>query len=221
VTGPIRRPDLHDMIRELCEDTQHRELYMRKRKPRYHVTNNPPLLVQLKAAATPKASVDSGTARPASSKPSAAIDSIDTLLEIDKQAAAWLRVLGQDDPGNVVRCVVQVGALAPSQDHCGRKTPKRGEDGQVICCTFHDIESDVRRWWSKARVVTSWDLPPFRPDNTCPICAVRGSLRIRVEERLAMCTEEACREVWDETTIGLLADHIRAENHEGEEDKAS
>jgi hypothetical protein len=213
MTGVSSRPDLHDMVRELCEYTKHRELFWgRRRGARYHVTENPPLLVQLKAAATPKASVDAGTARPAASKPSAAIDSIDTLLEIDSQAAAWLRALGEDDPGNVIRCVVQVGALAVSQEHCGRKAPKRDEHGHVICCTYHEIESDVRRWWSRARVVTSWDQPPFRPDNTCPICGERGTLRIRAEEQLAMCID--CRAVWDAETLGLLAAHIRAENHE-------
>lgn len=221
MTAPIRRLDLHELVRELCESTKHWEFYMRKGKARHHVTINPPLLVQLSAAATPKASVESGTARPASSKPSAAIEAIDTLLRIDRQAAAWVRRLKQDDPGNVIGCVVQLGALAMGQDYCGRKTPKRADDGQVTCCTFHQIESDVRRWWSWARVVTRWDLPPWQPDNTCPLCGTRGSLRVRVVERLAVCTEDQCRETWDEATIGLLADHIRAENHEVEEEQAS
>lgn len=221
MTATIRRLDLHDLVRELCESTLNREFYMRKRKPRYHVTLNPPLLVQLSAASTPKPSVESGAARPAASKPSAAIEAIDTLLRIDDQAAAWVRRLGQDDPGNTVKCVAQLGALAAGQDHCGRKTPRRDEDGRVICCTYHCIESDVRRWWSWARVVTRWDLPPWQPDNTCPLCGTRGSLRVRVVERLAVCTEDQCRETWDEATIGLLADHIRAENHEVDEQQAS
>lgn len=216
MSGP-RRMDLYDLVRELCEKTQHWEFYMRKRKPRHHVTTNPPLLVQLAAASTPNPSVEAGASRPAASKPSAAIDAIDTLMRIDHEAAAWVRRLGQDDPGNTIRCVVQVGALAVAQDRCDRASAKRDEHGRVICCAYHRIETDVRRWWSWARIVTRWDLPPWQPDNTCPLCGARGTLRVRAVERLATCTEDACRETWDETTIGLLADHIRAENHEGEE----
>lgn len=213
--NPHRRLDLVDLVRELTQTTQHHELYMRKQRPRHHVTTNPPLLVQLSAASTPKASVESGTSRPAASKPSAAIEAIDTLLRIDHYAAAWLRSLGEDDPGNVIQCVVRLGALA-AQDHCIRSTPRRNEIGWVVCCRYHQIEADVRRWWTWARVVTRWDLPPWQPDNTCPLCGNRGTLRVRIAERLAMCSEDACRETWDETTIGLLADHIRAENHDTE-----
>ncbi|MEV6413859.1 hypothetical protein [Kribbella sp. NPDC051718] len=216
MTGP-RRLDLHDLVRELCEETKHYEFYMRKLKAKHHVTVNPPLLVQLAAASTPKASVEAGTLRPAGSKPSAAIEAIDALMRIDRDAAAWLRSLGEDDPGNVIQCVVSLAALAP-QNRCARSKPQRDEHTKwVTCCRYHQIEVDVRRWWSWARVVTRWDLPPWTPDNTCPLCGTRGSLRVRVVDRLAVCAEDECRETWDETTIGLLADHIRAENHEGEE----
>jgi hypothetical protein len=209
-----RRPDLHDLVRELTEPTQHREQYMRKRKPRYHVTVNPPLLVQLAAASTPKSSTGAGASRPAASKPSAALEATDTLLWIDHDSAAWVRRLGEDDPGNVVACVLRVGALAASQDHCGRRTPRRDDRGKVTCCTNHRIETDVRRWWTRARIVTRWDLPAWSPDNTCPLCGSRGTIRIHAVEKLASCTAEACRAAWDETTIGLLAEHIRTENGE-------
>lgn len=203
-----RRLDLIDLIRELTEQHQHRQFYMRKKKPRYHTTNNPPLLDQLADAIEPKSSVEAGTARPATSRPSAALDAIDTAIRIDTDAARWLRHLGQDDPGNTLECVRQLGALAVSTDHCGRAKPHGN------CCTYHRIESDVRRWWSWARIVTRWDLPAWQPDNTCPLCGTRGTLRVRVTEKLATCIDDTCRETWDDTTIGLLADHIRAENHD-------
>lgn len=215
MTG-LRRLDLHDLVRELCEETVHREFYMRKRKPKHHVTINPPLLVQLAAAATPKSSVESGASRPAASKPSAALEAIDTMMRIDHDAAAWLRSLGEDDPGNVISCVLRLGALAVS-DRCERAKGSRGDQAWISCCRYHQVEADVRRWWSWARVVTRWDLPPWTPDNTCPLCGTRGSLRVRVADRLAVCTEDHCRETWDEITIGLLAEHIRAENNEDEE----
>jgi hypothetical protein len=215
MTAAVRRPDLHDMVRELCEYTQHRELFWgRKRGARYHVTTHPPLLVQLSAASTPKASVESGTMRPATSKPAAALDAVDTLLRIDRDAAAWLRALGQDDPGNVIRCVRELGALAAGLHHCGRATPRRDENGWASCCTYHQVEDDVRRWRSWARVTTRWDLPPWRPHNTCPLCGSRGTLWVRVADRTAMCTGEGCWQFWDEATFGLLVEHIRAENHE-------
>lgn len=205
MTTARRRLDLFDLIRELTENHQHRELYFRKKKPRYHITNNPSLLEQLGDAIEPKASVESGTARPAASKPSAALDAIDTLIRIDTEAARWLRHLGEDDPGNTTTCVRHLGALAVSAEHCGRKP--RGD-----CCTYHAIERDTRRWWTWARIITRWDLPAWQPDNTCPLCGNRGTLRVRVTEKLATCID--CRETWDDTTIALLADHIRTENHD-------
>jgi len=222
MTGVVRRLDLHDLVQELCEQTQHREFYMRKRKPRYHVTISPPLLVQLDDAVEPKPSVESGASRPASSRPAGAIDAIDTAMRIGKEAAEWLRFLGEPvpstkaqrlrhhrDPHDTLHRVRRLGALAVSREHCGRNRP-RGD-----CCTYHCIEADVRRWWSWARIVTRWDMPAWQPDNTCPLCDARGTLRIRLVEKLATCIEDACRGTWDELTIGLLAEHIRAENGEG------
>jgi Zn-finger nucleic acid-binding protein len=49
----------------------------------------------------------------------------------------------------------------------------------------------------------------------CPVCDVRRSLRVNLSLQTALCVE--CREVWDSTTIGLLAEHIRAENMEDED----
>jgi hypothetical protein len=64
----------------------------------------------------------------------------------------------------------------------------------------------------QARIVTGWDSPAWSPDNTCPQCGERGTLKVRLAEHIAMCKNDACRATWDETTIGLLADHIRAES---------
>lgn len=214
MTTRPRRLELIDLIRELTQTTNHRELYIRKRAPRYHVTSNPPLLVQLKAAATPNPAVEAGTTRPAASKPSAAIDCIDTLNRITQQATTWLQELHHPNPNNVIRTITQLGALAPNVDHCGRRTPRRDPDHQVRCCTNHRIEADTRRWWTWARIATRWDLPPWQPHNTCPYCGTLGALRIRLADQIATCTNDDCRMAWDETTIGLLAVHIRTENHD-------
>lgn len=78
------------------------------------------------------------------------------------------------------------------------------------CCVSHHIEADVRYWWRQARIIAGWDSPPWRPYNTCPNCSKRRGLRINSMAHTAVCVE--CRTVWEPSTIGLLAEHIRAEN---------
>jgi hypothetical protein len=187
-----------DMVRELCEPTKHRQPYHLTLTGRtyHHATISPPLLLQLADAITPSGSAGAGAARPAASRPAARLDAIDTAARIEIDAARWLRTLDQDDAGDLVDVVRRAGTHAATEPRLAR---------------------DIRRWWTWARIATGWDLPAWQPDNTCPLCGTRGSLRIRLVEQLATCTNDPCRETWDATTIGLLADHIRAENHEDEE----
>lgn len=65
-----------------------------------------------------------------------------------------------------------------------------------------------------ATPLTGWDSPAWRPDNTCPLCSKHGGLRVRADATGATCVE--CGEAWDEAAIGLLAEHIRRENHDEE-----
>ena len=188
-----RRPDTLTMIQELTQPTQNRQLYLRKRKPRYHTTNNPPLLAQLDESAMPSNNRIDGAGTIAGSRPSASLDAIDTANRIHTDATWWLRTLGADDTGTTID---RVHRLAPD------------------ALTNHDLARDVHRWWTWARITTGWDQPAWSPDNTCPICARRGTLRIRLAEHLATCIDDTCRTTWDETTIGLLAEHIRTENGE-------
>lgn len=184
---------LTDMVHELTETTTHNELYTRKRKTRHHTTTNPPLLEQLARSAIPSYTHTDNTGHVAGSRPSANVDAIDTHTRIHTDAARWHRTLGTTDHGETT-------------DLVRRLTPH--------ALTNPDLAHDIHRWWTWARVATGWDLPPFRPDNTCPICGTRGTLRIRIVERLATCVNDTCRETWDDTTLGLLADHIRTENGE-------
>lgn len=229
IGGRLGRPEPVDMVRELCEDTAHRERYqpevdpakkaIKHRMPKYHVTQVPPLLVQLDESVEKSGSAEAGTSRPASSRPAGRIVAIDTAYRIEVDASRWLRVLGQDDVAtDAIALVRRLASLLPSIERCHRRHALRDKKTrQVICCTAHQVEADIGRWWTWSRVVTGWDLPAWEPDNTCPLCGVRGSVRIRLVEKLATCTNDQCRETWDDTTIGLLADHIRAENHEDEE----
>lgn len=192
--------ELVDMVGELCERTHHREPYfLTLTGPTlHHSTIAPPLILQLLDAVEPSSSAESGSgvARVAASRPAAAIDAIDTAVRIEADAARWHRMLRNDDAGETVDLVRRLLPFA---------------------LTDHQIAKDIKRWWTWARVATGWDRPAWQPDNTCPLCGVRGTLRVRVVEQLATCTNDTCRETWDSENIGLLAEHIKSENHETEE----
>lgn len=224
IGGRRGKPEVADMARELCEPSSHREMYrpevaaarkaIKHHLPKYHVSVTPSLLVQLDESVAASSSAGAGTSRPAESRPTANLDAIDTAGQIETEAATWLRYLGAEDPLEVTARVRRLASLIPSLERCTRSHPLR-EAGLVLCCKAHQIEVVIGRWWVQARVVTGWDMPAFEPNNTCPLCGVRGRIRVRFLEQLAVCLN--CRESWDDTTIGLLADHIRHENREDEE----
>lgn len=204
--------DLIDYITALCDPTTHGEAYLTPNRnndgsttfiTQRHRTTSPPLLEQLWATVEASGSTEGGQ-RSFASKPSARLDAIDAANDIEAGVFAWLTRLGHrpDDMGDTLAAVRHLGALAAGVDRD----------------THRVIESDVRSWWVRARVLTGWDSPAWRPNNTCPLCGVKGGLRVRLDHHSATCTE--CRQTWDPSTIGLLADHIRAENHEDDEAEA-
>lgn len=247
VGGRLRRPDVVDMVREMCEPSSHLERYTlanedaqhdlppvpvskarskkarkkgtrKEHQARFHRIVVPPLLVQLDESVEKSGAAEAGTSRPASSRPAGRIVAIDTAYRIEVNASRWLRVLDQPDiAADAIALVRRLGSLIPSVENCGRRHPERDKHRRVTCCTAHQVEADIAHWWTWCRVVTGWDLPAWEPDNTCPLCGTRGTVRVRVREQIATCTNDGCRETWDESTIGLLAEHIRTENHEDEE----
>jgi hypothetical protein len=184
-----------------------------------HRTTSPSLLEQLWGAVEASGSVEGGQ-RTFASKPSARLDAIDAAQRIDTGAFTWLRRLGlvdvydDDTLPDTAAAVRRLGALLPSTEKCSRKKPDRDR----ACCQHHQLELDIRSWWVTARVLTGWDSPAWQPANTCPICDVKGGLRVKLEHRTAVCVE--CGSTWSAETIGLLADHIRAENHEDDTDES-
>lgn len=204
--------DLHDFVDELTRTHQHREHYTtRTNGTTYghnHPTRVPPLLIQL-AGASPSGAVDERDNSGYESRPTIRVDALDTLARIHDEAACWVRWCGHDAPGDkldhatgaslsgsgTIACVRLLGGLAPSLDP--------GVRGQLL--------ADVRRWWTWARIVSGWDSASWRPDNTCPMCGERRTLRINLADEVAFCVKDQCRETWDASNIGLLADHIRAE----------
>ena len=187
--------DVHAMVTELTRahvvGTAYQTFRDGELHQAWHYTKAPALLVQLQHA-TPTPGTDRNNPG-YGSRPAAHIEALDTLLRIDNAAARWLRDLGHDDPGNTIRCVTLVGSLHPSAG-----------DYQKA------IGHDIRSWWNQARITTGYDSPAWRPDNTCPLCSERGTLRIKLANRAGLCV--GCFEAWDESTIALLADHIRFEN---------
>ncbi|WP_418063144.1 hypothetical protein [Pimelobacter simplex] len=206
-----------DMVAQLTRPFRNSEAYTIEAAgtsytQRHHV-DTPSLIEQLQHA-TP---LTGGSDHPRSgygSRPAGSIEAIDTMIWIDREAARWVRDLGEDDPGDAAACVRLVGSLLPSTEVCGPR-PRRDGNQPPDCCARHAIEHDIRRWWTQARIVSGWDVAAWKPHNTCPLCEKRGTLRVRINtstDVTALCVD--CRETWDNTTISLLAEHIRLENHE-------
>lgn len=190
--------DAFDMITELTSAHTHREHYTVRVNgawsPKDHQTMVPPLLLQLLSSPVVSSAPIGESLVPFGSRPTARIEALDCLVRIDMEASRWLRDLGQEDPTDTLLLVRRIGGLLRSQPGVTRR----------------ELERDVRRWWTQARIVTGWDSPAWRPDNTCPLCSVRGGLRVKLADQTALCVE--CGETWTPESIALLADHIRGEN---------
>lgn len=194
--------NLADMVADLTGPIHHREHYSVQQVNGNgsttwvgvdHATTSPSLIVQLHRATFQAAQTDVGGRPGYMSKPTARLDAIDTLAKIDAEAARWVQSLGKQYPGDTSLCVRLLGSLMPSADRSTRSA----------------VEHDVKRWWTWSRILAGWESPPWKPASTCPLCAHRGGLRVRLDTRSAVCN--ACWETWSPETIGLLADHIRSE----------
>lgn len=197
----MNRPDIHTLIHELTHTHKQTIIYDHETNgTSVHTTDVPALLDQLANAEKTTAEA----AGFAGFQPAAPLwlEPLDTLALIDLEASKWVRDLGDDDPATTKACVLRLHGLWASAT-AEAKT---------------QIERDVRKWWAQARVVCGWDGVAWKPDNTCPMCSERRSLRVKLADQLAFCVD--CRETWDHANIGLLADHIRLENQEDEGDAA-
>lgn len=205
MTDRPQRMELADYVRELTEPHTHVETYQTKSitGPGFidarHITHVPSLLTQLWDNDVPSTAAETGPRPGFQSKPAARLDALDTAVRIDLEASRWVRDMGENDPSDTSDCIRLLHSLLRSADPVVRR----------------EVAHDVRRWWTQARIVTGWDSPAWTPDNTCPQCGERGTLKVRLIERLGMCVNDPCRATWDPSTIGVLAEHIRVESEEG------
>ena len=165
------------------------------------------LLAQLERCIEPSGSTSGGHRVPGST-PAARMDAINALLVIDAEVTQTVGVYLDEDRATIAANLRALVGLAT----------ELGEPDQ------RDLAKQARRWRTMAALVTGWEVPATRlTQNTCPLCAARGSLRVRVDANAgtgtALCVE--CHETWDETTVGLLAEHVRWENNDHEREETA
>ncbi len=171
---------------------------------RLHTVQHPPLLDQVHDTTTtsPAPGAWGGTAY--GSKPAGRVDALAFLERIERQShdlAVDLGVtLDRKPPPAIPEARRDLWALK------ARLTLIGGHLGGQLSNPL------IRSWWATARVLTQHDGPPVAPDIPCPIetCDRRGTLRIRIDEQVAVCIE--CHTVWTndhpaapELTFGRLA----------------
>lgn len=127
-----------------------------------------------------------------SSRPAANLETISALGTITTEASRWVAY--------GLRCASSgvVSDLALLRDRASTIV-ERGD--------LADLDWHVRRWWGHARIITTWDQPPLKPHVPCDECGAVGSLRVQPNPTTAMCFE--CGSVWDESTIGILGNHVQ------------
>ncbi len=157
-----------------------------------HKVTHPPLIDQLNDTTTVSTlGSDHYTGNP-TSKPPARLDAIALLQRIDRQSTDISTRL--DMPVNKI--IDRLSRIA-------------GQSADLDNDTKTWIEHRTRSWVISARIITGHDAPAYQPDVPCPNteCERRSSLRIRLEDQIATCTE--CGNVWDEHTITQLGVYVR------------
>lgn len=197
-----------DDVTELVDPRDHVEPYRKpwppgSRKVRWfgHRVPMPSLLDQLRAGGAPAAS-EGGAGRGFESRPpheQNAFDCYNEAQAIADGAAWWIAIRGRP-----LRLTAEDNLRAIV-----------GEAPRLRHVDLEDVARDVARWKFRAQVLTGWKTPPWTPRATCPHCERKGGLRIRLDERQAACL--ACGSMWDQGSIGVLAEHIRTEGERDDE----
>ncbi|MGZ6576709.1 MAG: DUF7341 domain-containing protein, partial [Solirubrobacteraceae bacterium] len=172
---------------------------------KHHATYVLSLIDQLDNLLKPGGIGDGGVSIP-SSRPPGQLEAIDTLLMIDVECSQWIGLLGLHERPSIA----------------GNLRALVGVSSEIDDDQLHKLSKSAVRWYTSAAVLTGWERPTWKPANTCPVCAQRGGLRVRLgdgeNDTRAVCVE--CQSTWGPDEIGLLAQHIRWENREDMDESA-
>jgi hypothetical protein len=149
-----------------------------------------PLIEQL-AEAVGGSTAGAASASGYTSKPAANLEPIDALVAMRRGAAVWVRSAFRktptDLPENLRLIAARAHVLVPEH--------------------LRALDRDVLGWWARARIVTTWDVPPMKPYVRCDSCGEIGGIQVRTDPLAAVCLR--CHAAWDEATIGILGTHVQ------------
>lgn len=206
--------DLADNVRELTQYYRHQEprpnVWSEQGNKRHFppwVSWHAPLLTQLHQAVYEGRSgeIIGGRAKGVTLSAPARLDVLAQLDAIRRGVTAWQHRLGLGSRGNLLADVrALVGGAANADDE-----------------TRERLAGDVDRWRLSCLTLAGWRTS-FRPNAPCPHCdqmpgAVDGKpvgLRVRLDKSTASCMTEDCGATWNQWTIGILAEHVRAYREE-------
>lgn len=223
--------DVHDMVRELTEPYEHREVFTFEAETGTswqvaHGLSTVSLVDQL--LFDPPSSGGQAGSVP-HSKPALSIEQHDLLAEIDRLSTGWIKYLRGEMPvatwvgtrrvrGSLEKAKLRrLHALMPQAQHC-RALRWSWDPETEWCCSWHCIEFLLSGWWHRARVLLGWDPGAYRPYNTCPTCNHKG-LVVDPEAEFGSCSH--CPATFSGDDWRLLLLHIRVENDLTREDSKS
>lgn len=159
---------------------------------RAQTIEHPPLIEQLHDSIVGSTAGVNASAGGFESRPTLNIEALDALVQIERESRFWVEAITNEPAAmSVVQLV----------DTLAEKVTLFDRDD------LRSIDQDVLKMWGRARIVTTWDSEPLKPHAPCMNCDVRGKLRVDVVANVAACLH--CGAAWDQTTIGILGEHIR------------
>lgn len=152
-------------------------------KPKALIRRHPPLLDQLHAGLQPSTAEDVNPTW--ESRPPCRTEILDAIIRIEQWAVTVGRALDLHGPPR--RILADIPTAAHRLDDSGLQA----------------LASDLHTLHTLARILTTWDTPPARPNLQCTHCDRRGAIRVRIDTLTAICLN--CHTTWGPHNIGLLA----------------
>ena len=175
----------HAEIREVTEVIGDKRRRVRKR----HIITMPSLLESLAQAMSPAVTGDT-TAAGYESRPPAALEPINVMLQIRTEAGVWCRIL------DVKKKRTLAGKLKGlvSAHHTDRQ--------------LELLEREASVWVRRAKLATGWEAESFTLNQPCPNCFRKHSLTIAGDHQSAQCNR--CGVSWPPHMIGIFTEMLIA-----------